>query len=123
MSKHNLEIDLMTLFVKGDTKQWNEFLTKCFNNNDLQTLMNTRFGMQVGMTTLVKKKLNSDRIVIMYLRWQKSLELTAKKVLKRRHPLPGDDARAGNEDLKMDTLHIKKKRDNEFEEFLIRSSY
>lgn len=98
--------------------KWNAWLTRCLNNNDLQDLIKVRYGLQVGMDDLVKAGLATPVICEMFVRWQKSIEKTARKIIKRRtkitHKVASDYFKA---------LELKRKTDAEFEKFLRDSSF
>ena len=116
------QIDLMKLYTESNSVKWNDFLTECFRNHDINRLMATRIGLQAGMKVLADGKLNSDKINSWYIRLNRSIEETAKKIIRVRHPMPTDNP--NNKEFKTEKwIQAKKNRDNEFEEFLLRSSY
>ena len=98
---------------------WNQWLTKCFNQNNINELIKVRYGLQLGMDDLVKKKLNTPEIAQMFVRWTGSIEKTARKIIKKQNPVPKDLEQR-------DFLRwkaYKKKIDVEFEKFLRKASY
>lgn len=118
-----LKIDILKLYTEGDTKKWNEFLQECFEKRQIDRLMDTRIGLQKGMDDLVKQKLNTDHISEMFIRWNRSIELTAKKIITVLNPLPGDNPKMHKEFMTDEWLRIKRKRDHDFELFILKSSY
>ena len=121
MSKRNA-IDLMKLYTQGSFKQWNMMLYECLVNHDINRLANTRYELQVGMANLPKKKLNNEKINVWFIRLMKSTELTAKKIIKIRNPMQGDNTIKviqGN----ISALSAKQKRDQDLAKFLRESSY
>lgn len=114
-------IDLMKLKAHWSANGWNAFLSKCVTNLDLHELAKVRYRIQAGMEDLVKKKLNSDDVNSWFVRLNKSLEDTAKKIIRIRHPLPNDNPL--NKEFHIDGLAAKRKRDDELMAFLKRSSY
>lgn len=113
-------IDLMKLYSLGSFNGWNEILTECYEKRDMNRLAKIRYQTQAGMDDLVKLKLNGPEIVEWYCRLIRSLEITAKRILKKKHPMPGD-TNSFNKNL--DELSAKRKRDEEFNQFLYNSSY
>lgn len=124
MDYQSMAIDVIELYAKSDTKKWNIFLTNCLMQNDLKKLINTRIGIQVGMSNAVKEKLTTDKINETYCRWIGSIDRTARSIIKKLNPMPGDNAYICAEEFETEYwINAKKKRDNDFEKFLIRSSY
>lgn len=117
-------IDLMRLFTSGSHVGWNEFLNTCVINLDINQLAKTRYQIQAGMDDLAKANLNSETIVKEFIRWDKSLIDTAKKIIRIRHPLPHDVIILNDGIERTQTaLDAKRKRDAEVEDFLRKSAY
>jgi len=95
-------------------QRWNNWLSKCEKTQDISELIKVRYGLQVGMTDLVKKKLDDPAIREMFLRWCSSIERTARKIINKKHPIPVDTLKG---------MAAKKKRDHEIEVFLRKSSF
>lgn len=115
-------------FMAGSTKEtsshekWNAWLTRCLKTNDLESLIKVRYGLMVGMDDLTKKGLTTQKIAELWCRWIGSIEKTARKVIKKKNPLPKID-KATDLDTFNRVHEAKKRRDNEFEAFLRRSSF
>lgn len=121
-------IDIMKLYTKGNAKMWNDMLDDCAAKLDINKLAQIKRELQIGMTNLDKLKLNTEEINIQFIRWQRSIEITAKRIIKKKHPMPGDTFIASvnqNDDatFKLKSLNAKRKRDDELREFLRKSSY
>lgn len=101
--------------------KWNEWLTKCLDKNDLEDLMKVRYGLQAGMDDLVKKKMSNDKINNMFIRWCKSIENTARKIIRKRIPLPNDNP--NDTEFHAKSLSAKRNRDAELEKFFRRSAF
>ena len=108
------EIDLLQLLTKSGTEKWNFFLTRAQESNDIDGLMKTLYGIQVGMTRLAKLKKNTPEINAWYARLHRSIELTAKRIIKKLNPMPTDTK---------EHIAMKRKRDQEFARFLRGSSF
>lgn len=114
-------IDLVKLYVNGGVDKWNAFRVKCYRNRDLNSIAAVLYGIQAGMDDLSKKNLNSAKMVRWFLLLQKSLETTARKIIKAKYPSPLDNPNKAKNFLEL--REIKRKRDIEFEKFLRDSSY
>ena len=120
MRKHD-SIDLMKLYSQGDNKSWNRMLTRCYESKDINALGMMRYQLQAGMDDLAKKKLNDDKMNLWYIRLLRSIEQTAKKIIRIKHPLPGDNPLIAKKHF--DYLEQKRKRDAELKAFMEKSSY
>jgi hypothetical protein len=127
MSRKFESIDLMKLYSQGHFKTWNRMLATHLRNKDINGLSKVRYQIQGGMDDLAKKHLNTDEINVWYCRLIKSLEKTAKDILKMKYPLPGDNPLLSkrNQDTKeaAKELAFKRKRDQEFMKFIRDGSY
>lgn len=95
---------------------------------DINSLARVKYELQVGMTDLEKQKLNTEEINILFLRWCKSLDDTAKKIIKIKYPMPGDSIT--NVELNLHTkkeqskmLEAKRLRDRALNSYLQKSSF
>ena len=124
MDKKWQSIDLFKLYSESDHTKWNKMLNKCYKNRDLKSLRELLYGVEVGMDDLVKKKMNTLKMVMWFTRLQTSIEKTAKKILRRQYPSPLDDTivaksmQTNNKEDYKKHLSIKRKRDQEFELWL-----
>jgi len=110
-------IDLFALYSKGDTAAWNQILTRCLVNHDVESLKKMLYGVEAGMTDLANENLNTEKMCEFFLRLQGSIEKTAKRIFREKYPNPKDNpAEAGKWDITW--LTAKRKRDHEFELFL-----
>jgi hypothetical protein len=113
----NIKADASFKKLKAHTK-WNMWLKKCLKNDDLQELMKTRYGLQVGMDDVYKAGLSTPALAEMFIRWTKSIEKTARQIIKKRtkitHAIATDFLKAHEE---------KRRIDSEFEKFLRESSF
>ena len=108
------EIDVLKLYaglIKGfeNNHAWNVWLTNCLDNNKLNVLISVRRGIQIGMATAQRKGLVTDSLSITFCRWTHSIDLTIKKLIKKRE---------GKQ-----TKKDKKQMDNDVEKYLRGISY
>lgn len=108
--------DVMKLFSTVTPQQWNNWLTDCYKNNDVQSLERVFYGLQAGMTDCAKKKLNTSEIDLTFIRWQRSIEITMKRIFRKLNPNPLDNpSNVGK--YGSDVLDEKRKRDAQLEEY------
>ncbi len=103
--------------LKAHTK-WNNWLKKCLKYEDLSDLIKVRYGLQVGMDDLHKAGLSTPAIAEMFIRWTKSIEKTARQIIKKRSKITHEIATNYQK-----AHQIKRKMDVEFELFLKDSSF
>jgi len=127
MRKHEA-IDIMKLYTLGSANGWNDFLSKCYKTNNINALAKVKYQISVGMDDLAKQKLNTDDMNNWFARCVRSLEITAKRIIKKVNPMPFD----GISKIQMDNISAsdkakmiaaKRKRDEALKEFLRKSSY
>lgn len=116
-------VDLMKLYSQGSANGWNDFLNECYRNNNINRLAKMLYSIQAGMDDLAKKKLNTDEINAWFCRIIKSIEKTAKQIIKKKYPLPGDNPLIAKSKEFIDIHEIKKRRDKELADFMRASSY
>lgn len=114
-------VDLMKLFSMGSVNGWNEFLSECLRTHNINRLGKMRYAVQAGMVDLAKKKLNTPEIDVWFCRLTKSIENTAKAIIRQRHPMPGDNPMAAKK--YPNALEAKRARDRDLAAFMKRSSY
>ena len=122
MRKHNA-IDLMKLYSMGSHNGWNQMLTDCFDKRDINRLAKIRYGIQAGMDDLAKNNLNTEEMCLWFIRLNRSIEITAKRIIKIKHPYPQDKPLIAK-DLEFVSVAVQKtKRDQDLAEFLAKSAY
>jgi hypothetical protein len=108
------EIDVLKLYAGtipgfADNMAWNRWLSLCLNSGNLNELMSVRKGIQMGMATAQKKNLVSEELAVIFCRWTHSIDLTVKKIIKKR------EGKLQHKD--------KKQLDNDMEIFLRKESF
>lgn len=102
--------------------KWNTWLDRCLANNDLSDLIRVRYGIQVGMDSAAKKKLNTDQINELFCRWIGSIDKTARKIIAKKNNLPKLD-RNSEPSLYKKVETIRKQIECEFEVFIRKASF
>lgn len=121
-------IYLMKLYTLGSANGWNEFLHKCYKNKNIDDLAKVKYQISVGMDNLAKQKLNTNDINNWFARCIRSLEITAKKIIKLKYPNPLDtmistDLSKLSVFEKEKITKNKRQRDEALKEFFRKSSY
>jgi hypothetical protein len=125
----------MKLYAQGSANGWNEYLTAMTNAKNINALARMRYALQAGMDDLTKLKMNDEKMSVFYIRLLKSVENTAKIIIRELHPMP-NDVPAMYLNKKIPTfgigqkpawvekaLNAKRKRDRELELFFTNSSF
>lgn len=97
-------------------KKWNEWLSLCLKTKNLNELMAMRYGLQAGMDDLAKKNMATPEIVDMWIRWCRSIEKTATKIIVLKNPISVD----GDQ---QKVALAKKQRNAEIEKFFMESAF
>lgn len=117
-------IDILKIMAKSEREEWNAWLRKRYELKDLEGLIAWRYGMNLGMAVCRKRGVVTDNpgdawsqeIVNLWIRMTRSIEITAKRVIKERFPMPG--AKENPDRFR----EVKKKRDLEIHRFMRESS-
>lgn len=125
--KQREPVDLYRLYADGNSREWNEYLSRCLRREDYASLGDIYYRVQAGADALVKKNLFSGKIVLWYPRLLRSIEQTVKMIYRHKFPCMLDDPL--REKMIRDTDEwknqsvIKRRRDQEFERWLRENSY
>jgi len=114
-------IDILELYSNADSKRWNRWLTRRYQEKDLDGLFAMLYGVQAGMDDLVKKKMNTEKLQLFFIRLQRSVENTIRRVLKEKDPNPCDDPTKARDHL--DQRDNKRRRDEMINRILRDKSY
>lgn len=131
-------LDVFHLYAQSNFKQWNNFLNVMYEKSDVTGIEKTIYGLNAGMTDLVKTSLwkglfetkaeavlsqkssgskdtpaSREHVTETYLRMQRSLEDTAKRIFRDKNPHPNDHPLKKQ----MNMIKSKKERDIKLEEF------
>ena len=121
-------IDLVKLLKIWSADDWAAMLGECERKADVEKLKSTLYGICRGMSEIVKVHLNDDRMIASFLNLQRSIEVTMKRILRRKYPSVLDNAPRFNVNLvdpegMRKEFDNKRKRDLEFSNFLRDSRY
>jgi hypothetical protein len=109
-------IDLVKLIANHTYKDWNKYLGKCEFEENVTSLVSTYYGLQKGMQVAVVNKMNTPFVVQTFIRLQKSLEKTLKKIYIKKYKSPCDNPLQAAKF--KEHLQKKRDRDHEFEKWL-----
>lgn len=113
----------MKLYSKGGHSIWNKMLNECLERRDINRLGKIRYQVQAGMDDLSKNHLNHPEMNVWFARLIKSIENTAKKIIKIKHPEPADNPLIANDEQWKKRIELKRKRDRELMQFMRENSY
>lgn len=116
-------LDLIKLEAMDSAETWNSMLTAAYKRRDINGLAKLLYRLQAGMADAEKAQLATPKLRMHFIRWQKSIEDTAKKIIKSKIPNPLDNPLADTATVHRDAAEAKKKRDHMFELFLRASSF
>ena len=117
-------LPILDLYAKGNSTGWNALLTTALSKHDLTGLAKLLYGLQAGMADLVKGKMATEELTTWFIRMQKSIENTARQIVREKYPNPMDHGvNAKGPDAHRKAVDAKRKRDNELEQFFRRSSF
>ena len=137
-------ISILSIRERFCPADWIAFLTNYYNKRDIIGLGKALYGIQADMSDLTKQGMNDASLVNFFIRLQRSIEDTARRILKLKYPSPLDniannldvkkrlaiknncqglsEIESAQKDFKAHEL-IKKRRDAEFNQFIKDSSF
>jgi len=114
-------IDILKLYAGGSHSEWNAFLSRALDSDDVPGLTDVLRRLQMGMDDLVRQKLNTERVNVLFLRLQRSVENTLRDIHRKKYanPLYTSSDKA----LHRDHLEDKRRKQRELETFLRKVRY
>lgn len=115
-------IDILKLYSQSNYIEWNRFLTEAKQKRDVNGLTDIYRRLQMGMDNLVQQKLNTEKVGQLFLRLQRSLELTIRDIHRTINPNPLFNAvdKSGHT---AQALADKRRKQSELETFLKKARY
>ena len=127
MARKYPAIDVVKMFATLTEEHWRYCLETAISKGSIEKLMAWRYGMQAGCADAVNKGVLTDPLALWVMKRINNLERAARVILKRKHPSPLDAVSKTHKGRRIDYIAkaklAKKKRDREFEQFLMRSNY
>lgn len=117
----NYPIDIIRLYATSNHQEWNTWLAKCERTQDINGLTEVRRRLQQGMAEVEKKKLNTEKIAEFFVRLQRSIDITIKKIYRAKNPNPLYDTT--NKHLKNKFIEEKKRVNLSLEKELKKVNY
>ncbi len=103
-------------------EHWRSCLQKAVKSNNIDKLVAWRYGLQAGLTDAASKGISSPQLDLWVIKRCRDLEKCAKFILKKQFN-PMDDPKADRIGYVAKARAAKKRRDQEFERFLQKSSF
>lgn len=112
-------IDLMKLYATGNHVAWNAMLSNHLRKKDINGLAVMMYRLQRGMSDLAKTGHNTDKVCYWYLRLISSIDKTARRIVKLKHPNPYDNPMYNKGQVVDEKVRsVKKRRDEEMARFM-----
>lgn len=80
-------IDILALYTQSNYIEWNMFLTEARRKRDFAGLSDVYRRLQIGMENLVQQRLNSEKVCHLFLRLQRSIELTMRDIHREKNQI------------------------------------
>lgn len=124
MSRKFESLDPMKLYSTLKIKSWKTLLNAAMDRQDSNTLMKWRYGLQAGLADAnAHGKITTEKIDCWVIARIKDVENAMKYIVKERNPNPMDDIANAKIDTKKLATAAKRKRDREFQLFLMQSNF
>jgi hypothetical protein len=123
MARKTDGLDVIKMFSTLTIDHWRTCLQRAVQTNNIDKLVNWRYGMQVGLSDAVKKGVSTEKLEIWVMKRIRDLEKCARHIYKKRYPNPHDVVIRDKSKYVADALTAKKMRDKAFEQFLMRSNF
>jgi hypothetical protein len=116
-------LDVVKMMATLTREHWFQLLTDAAHSGNVDKLVAWRYGMQAGLSDAVHMGLSSEKLDIWVIKRCRNLEKCMRFILKHQYPNPMD--RPGNHPLAYikKAKDAKKKRDRNYEDFLLKSSF
>lgn len=85
MARRSEAIDILRLYTESNHHEWNAFLRQSFLKHDVQGLTDVLRRLQMGMNNLVEQRLNTEKVGVLFLRLQRSIENTIRDIHREKN--------------------------------------
>jgi len=117
-------IDVVKLYSTLDRPKWESILRNAADKNSVNKLLAWRYGLQAGLADAnARGKITTQQIDVWVLCRIKEVEKTMKEIIKRKWKSIADKHLKADAENFMKIREDKRKRDKEFETFLMKSNF
>lgn len=120
-------LDIVNLMATLTMEKWRFFLERAAVTGSIEKLISYRYGLQAGMSDAVSKGLANEKMDLWVMKRIRDVEKCMKYIVKKKHPMPGDVVSKTHKGKRIDyvqeALMAKRKRDQEFSNFLMKSAF
>ncbi len=103
---------------------WKDLLEGAMEKHDSNTLLKWRYGLQAGLADANSNgKITTEKIDVWVISRIKDIENAMKYIVKERNPNPMDNSLNAKIDVQRRATAAKRKRDREFQLFLMQSNF
>lgn len=123
MARKYPALDVMKMFSTLTMEHWRATLEKGIKSGNVDKFIGWRYGLQAGLADLASKGLNTDQIDLWVFKRIKDVERCLRVLLKRKYKNPLDNPLHDRSAYVNKALEMKRKRDREYEAFLMKSNF
>lgn len=117
-------IDVVKLYATLDRPKWESILRNAADKNSVNKLMAWRYGLQAGLADANSRgKITTQQMDVWILCRIKEVEKTMKEIIKRKWKSIADKHMKTDVENFTRIREDKRKRDREFESFLMKSNF
>jgi hypothetical protein len=111
------------MFATLTLEHWESVLRKAVKTNNLEKLIAWRYGLQAGLAEAVARGIKDDSLDLWVIKRCRDIEKCAKFLYRKRFKAPLLDPAKEPAKYVQQARELKRKRDNEFEAFLMKSNF
>lgn len=123
MARKHQSLDVVNMYATLTLEHWESCLRKAVKSGSIEKLMAWRYGLQAGLAEAVARGIKDDKLDLWVIKRCRDIEKCARFILKKRHPEPKLDPKKEPAKYVQQARELKKKRDREFEAFLMKSNF
>jgi hypothetical protein len=116
-------LDVVKMYATLTLEHWEDVMRKAVKSGRIEKLMGWRYGLQSGLADAVAKGISDEKMELWVIQRLRDIEQCAKFLVRKRNPKPVLDPKNNPEKHVQQALAAKRKRDREFEDFLMKSNF
>ncbi len=119
-------LDVVKMYSTLTLEHWRDTLLKAMKSGSKEKLISWRYGLQAGLADAESHGMNSDQLSLWVIKRCRDVEKCMKFIIRKESPNPLDNPSGKIVDrlgYVAKAVEAKKKRDREFETFLMKSNF
>lgn len=121
--RRHTTLDIVSMYSTLTMDHWKSCLIRAMETGSMEKLISWRYGLQAGLADASKKGLTTEKMELWVYKRCKDIEKCARWILKRKHPINTAGDYKDKTKSAVKALEAKRRRDKEFEQFLLRSNF